>query len=55
MTMTTPTVIATASDSSRKLTICSFAAEASWSPAAMGASLRPAPHAAASSAASQFV
>lgn len=54
MTMPTPTKIASESDTNPKLTKLSFAVEASKSPAAMGANLRPAPHAAASSVVNQF-
>ncbi len=54
MMMPTPTTIDRESDTNRKVTNPSFIAEASWSPAAIGANLRPAPQAAASSAASQF-
>ncbi len=54
MTMTTPITMATERDNNRKLTNPSLAAGALWSPAAMGANFRPAPHAAASRVASQF-
>jgi hypothetical protein len=54
MTMPTPTTIDSERDTNRKLTNPSFVAEAWWSPAAIGANLRPAPHAAASNPASQF-
>ncbi len=54
MTMTMTITTATDSDTTRKPKTASLAFEASWSPAAIGASLRPAPHAAASSVPSQL-
>jgi hypothetical protein len=54
MTMPKPTTIDSERYANRKLTNPLFAGEASWSAATVGASLRPAPHAAASSAANQF-
>jgi hypothetical protein len=50
----TPNTIAIERDTNRKLTTLSFTTEATWSAAAIGANLRPAPHAAASSVANQF-
>lgn len=55
MMMPTPTTIDSDRDTNIKLTNPYFIAEASWSPAAIGANFRPAPHAAASSPASQLV
>ncbi|MDT5203534.1 MAG: hypothetical protein QOD34_170 [Mycobacterium sp.] len=54
MTMTTPITIATDSEINRKPKMLSWTFAASWSPAAIGANLRPAPHAAASNVANQF-
>lgn len=54
ITMTTPITIATDSEINRVPKIRSLSGEVSWSPAAIGANVRPAPHAAASSVESQF-